>query len=206
VDRLLFPVKLGPEPSNVPQEFLNQGLGETPGERRARPAGSRRRPAWLFAGLLLSACGYTPVYGPSGARYEVQAGPYSTAQFEAVGEAVNGLRTELGAAGALGAGRRVVVEILRVDERSIGVQVTGAAPLARGSEVVVVGRARVYESSENSAPTRDTGDMSRAAEYAAGVSAAQDAVARSKAVREAARTLGRAMARVVLGLPEPAEG
>jgi hypothetical protein len=136
----------------------------------------------------------------------VLAGPYSTAQFEAVGEAVNGMRTELGAADALGAGKRIVVEIVRVDERSIGTQMGGAGPLARGSEVVVVGRARVYESAENSAATWDTGDMSRAAQYAAGASARQDQITRGKAVRDAARALGRAMARAVLGLPEPAEG
>jgi hypothetical protein len=156
---------------------------------------------------LLPACGYAPVYGASSAaHYEVLAGPYSTANFEAVGETVNGMRAELGAAAALGSGRHVSVEVVRVDERSIGVQSVGTMPLARGSEIVVVGRARVYDSAESETVRWDSGDMSRAAQYAAGSGAGQDTASRSKAVREAARALGRAMARALLGLPEPAEG
>jgi hypothetical protein len=161
-----------------------------------------------MAGLIgaLTSCGYQPVYGGQQTRYAVSASHYSTASFEAVQSALEGVRSELGAARALGSGPpRVSLEILRVDERSIGVRATSGAPLARGSEIVVVGRALVYENPES--PARlDTGDMSRAAQYAAGASPSADAAARSRAVRDAARSLGKALARAVLGLPEPAEG
>jgi hypothetical protein len=205
---LLFPVKLGPELRDVSEEIAHHTLGAT----------SRRRSRiWRLAGALAGAgallagsagCGYQPLYGGgSQQRYEVAAGRYATSSFEAVESAVEGARSELGPAGALGQGAaRVTVEILRVDERSIGVRAEGnAEPLARGVEVVVVGRALVYDHPDR--PARlDTGDMSRAAQYAAGSSPSADAAARSRAVRDAARSLGKALGRAVLGLPEPAEG
>jgi len=82
---------------------------------------------------------------------------------------------------------------------------SNAGPLARGAEVVVVGRALVRDKPEAAARI-DTGDMSRAAQYAAGSSPSADAAARSRAVRDAARSLGKALGRVVLGMPEPSEG
>lgn len=162
--------------------------------------------ACLAFGTLLSGCGYAPVYGPSATRYEVAAGRANTASFEAVEQATAGVRSELGAARALGDGYpRVVVEVLRVDERSLGVREAGTAPLARGSEIVVVGRAQVFNAAD--APSvLDTGDMSRAAQYQSGTTPAGDAAARSRAVRDAARSLGNALGRAVLGLPEPSEG
>jgi hypothetical protein len=171
----------------------------------------RRVTALLLAVGLVAAgagCGYRPAYGgASGARYEVVAGHYSTSSFEAVSSAVAGARTELGGAEALGDGYpRVVVEVLRVDERSLGVRSMGnATPLARGSEITVVGRAQVL-TGPDAKPTLDTGDLSRTVAYASGASPTADAAARSRAVRDAARALGRALGRAVLGLPEPNEG
>jgi hypothetical protein len=156
----------------------------------------------------LAGCGYEPAYGHPDHRYGVSLGTYSTSSFEAASAATDGARSELGAAQALGEGfPRVVVEVLRVDERSIGVRTAAGAsnPLARGSEIVVVGRALV-EAKEGAAPIFDTGDMSRAAQFASGTSPTADAAARSRAVRDAARQLGKALARSVLGIPEPAEG
>jgi hypothetical protein len=205
VDRLLFPVKLGPEMWDVNQEFAAQRLGATHG-----PAARNGRWVGAWAGLLLGwalGCGYHPVYGGAGRpRYEVVTGRVATSSFEAAQHAVAGVRSELQPAGALGSGfPRVVVEVLRVDERSIGVSSTSNGPLARGTEVVIVGRARVLERSD-ATPSLDTGDMSRAAQYAAGSSPAADSAARSRAVRDAARSLGKALGRALLGLPEPAEG
>ena len=199
-------MKLGPEMRDVNQEFVTRGLGETPrtGVRIWLGAG-----AW--AGLLLACvagCGYQPIYGRSGgARYEVVTGRVATSSFEAAQAVASGVRSELGPAGALGNGfPRVVVEVLRLDERSIGVSSTNnAVPLARGAELVVVGRAYVLESPD-AAPSRDTGDVSRAAQFAAGPTAAADSDARSRAVRDAARSLGKALGRALLGLPEPSEG
>jgi hypothetical protein len=205
VDRLLFPVKLGPEMWDVNQEFETPALGET------RRLGVR---FWLSAGTwagvflgCLSGCGYQPVYGGSGGpRYEVVTGHVATSSFETAQEVAAGVRSELGPAGALGGGfPEVVVEVVRVDERSIGVSSTSNAPLARGTEIVVVGRAHVLERAD-AAPSRDTGDFSRAAQFAAGTTSAADSAARSQAVRDAARSLGKALGRALLGLPEPFEG
>jgi len=151
-------------------------------------------------------CGYGPVYGSPSSHYEVVTGRVATSSFEAVQEAAAGVRSELGPAGALASGYpRVVVEVLRVDERSIGVRAASQAPLARGSEIVVVGRAQVIERA-GAAPARDTGDLSRSVQFASGATPTADAAARSRAVRDAARALGRALGRAILGLPEPLEG
>ena len=159
--------------------------------------------------LVASAgCGYQPVYGRAAAtHYEVVKGRTATSSFEAADAAAAGVRSELAAARALGQGfPRVVVEIVRVDERSIGVRSMGNnEPLARGSEIVVVGRALVLAGAD-AAPSRDTGDMSRSAQFASGPTPSADAAARSRAVRDAARSLGQALGRAVLGLPEPSEG
>jgi hypothetical protein len=202
-------VKLGLQLRDVSRDFGSRGLGETP--RRPRRSWGR---AGVSAGVaaavlwLASGCGYRPVYGTSdGVRYGVATGHYGTASFEAVQAAVGGVRTELGAAEALGDGfPEVLVEVLRVDERSIGVRSTSnGVPLARGSEIVVVARA-VVRGAPGGAPTFDTGDMSRSAQFASGGTPTADAAARSRAVRDAARRVGRALGRVVLGLPEPSEG
>ncbi len=193
-----------------------KGWGERAGARAmvgssrgAGGGGPGRARAWVV-GLVLAVvgCGYQPAYGGAQARYDVVAARYSTASFEAVPSVLAGARSELGAAKALGDGYpRVVVEVLRVDERSIGVRSTGndTTPLARGSEITVVGRAQVRLSAD-AEPSFDTGDMSRTAPYAAGATPSADAASRSRAVRDAARALGVALGRSILGLPEPAEG
>jgi hypothetical protein len=173
-------------------------------------SGARAGHVLAFAVALgaLGGCGYQAAYGGSnGARYEVAAGRYSTASFEAVQSTVAGVRSELGAAEALGEGYpRVVVEVLRIDEQSTGVRAaSNETPLARGAEIVVVGRATVI-SAADAKPSLDTGDMSRAAGFAAGVSPTADAAARSRAIRDASRALGAALGRAILGLPEPSEG
>ncbi|HEY6080986.1 MAG TPA: hypothetical protein VIW29_19360 [Polyangiaceae bacterium] len=173
--------------------------------RRLKPS---RACACACSSLLvwLAGCGYQSIYGGSPAhRYEVTAGRSATASFEAVQAAVAGVRSELGAAEALGSGfPRVVVEVVRVDERSIGVREgEGPTPLARGAEIVVVGRAQVLDAPE-APPSIDTGDMSRTAQYAAGSTPTADAASRSRAVRDASRALGHALGRAVLGMPEPA--
>jgi hypothetical protein len=202
-------VKLGLQTRNVSRDFAWRGLGATH-RQRSHSWGRAGVSAGLAAAVLwlASGCGYRPIYGTTaGVRYGVATGHYSTASFEAVQATVGGVRTELGAAEALGDGfPEVLVEVLRVDERSIGVRSTSnGTPLARGSEIVVVARA-VVRSAPGGAPTLDTGDMSRSAQFASGGTSTADAAARSRAVRDAARRVGRALGRAVLGLPEPSEG
>jgi hypothetical protein len=205
VDRLLFPVKLGPEPIDVPQEFVTWRLGAT---RRSRVRNWASAGVW--AGILaccLVGCGYQSAYARA-ARYTVVPADVRTSLFEAGQATLAGVRSELAPAAAESntGYPQVVVEVLRVDERSIGVRNTATdVPLARGSEIVVVGRARVLDG-PNAPASFDTGDMSRAAQFASGTTPSADAAARSRAVRDAARSLGKALGRAVLGLPEPAEG
>ena len=120
-----------------------------------------------------------------------------------------GARAELAKAGALQAGSaypQLVVEILRVDEQALGIAATPLAgrdvPLARGTSVAVVGRARLLES-PGVAAARDTGDLRRAERFAASSDRHAEAAVRQQAVRSAARRLGRALARRILGQPEP---
>jgi hypothetical protein len=182
----------------------------------ARPGdGERVRRRWLVGLLLvvsLTSCGYRAEYGGAGPeeRLTVTAAPALVARPEAVQATLAGLRHELSAAGVLrpGAGYpRVVVEVLRVDELSAGIarQETagGPVPLARGSAIGVVARAWVQERA-GGPPARDTGDMRRVRAYATGGEAEIEAERHSAAIRAAARELGQALGRRLLGHPEPA--
>jgi hypothetical protein len=158
--------------------------------------------------LALAGCGYQPAHeARSSERLAVVSGGSAVARPEALQAALAGVREELSASGALRGGEgypRVVVEILRVDEASSGIQVLGGSPLARGSSVGVLGRAWLEPSA--GAPTaRDTGDMRRVARYASSSDAAVEAQRHAQAVRAASRELGRALGRRVLGEPEPAQ-
>jgi hypothetical protein len=141
-------------------------------------------------------------------QYAVTAGAPETAHWEAVQAAVMGARRELGRASALGSSfPQMTVEILRIDERAAGIRdVDGSGPLESGSVLLVTGRAYVLETSGSRTPSIDTGDMTRRVVFASSASASEQAAARSRAIREAATELGSALARAVLGLPEPARG
>jgi hypothetical protein len=99
-----------------------------------------------------------------------------------------------------------VVELVRVDELSSGIAATPDSsstqiPLARGSGVAVVGRAWVEV-----APTemsRDTGDVRRVEYFSTSGDARIDAMRYSRALESGGRRVGRALARRVLGDPEP---
>lgn len=115
-----------------------------------------------------------------------------------------GARRELGRAGALKSSGypRLVVELVRVDETSAGIAAVADQPAARGSRVAVVVRGWV-ESSEGAAE-RDTGDVRRE-ERVATAGVGPDTQRNVQAVREAARAAGEAVARRVLGEPEPSD-
>jgi len=165
----------------------------------------------VFGAVLvgLTSCGYRAVYGggdPEG-RLSVTAAPSRVPNAGAVQSVLAGVRSELGRAGVLRAGEgypRLVVEVLRVDEVGTGIEAPGDAPLARGSAVAVVGRAWV-ESQPDAPPERDTGDTRRSERIAVGQSAAGDSLFHDEALRAAGRRLGRALAKRVLGEPEPAD-
>ncbi len=162
--------------------------------------------AVVFLGL---ACGYRPAYASPdpASKLSVVLAPTRIAQADALGAALGGARAELSRAGALRAEPgypRMVVELLRVDEKSSGVAVLPGTrtPLARGSTLAVLGRAWVEESA-GAEPSRDTGDMRRTEQYASERDARRDSLRYDQAVRAAADELGHSLARRVLGLPEP---
>ena len=158
--------------------------------------------------FFLLGCGYRPAYaGPEPAeKLSVVPGPTRIPQADALGAALGGARAELSRAGALRAGSgypRMVVELVRVDEKSAGIAVSGGGvPLARGSTVAVTGRAWV-EDAKGAEPSRDTGDLRRIEQYASDADSRGDSLRYDQAVRAAADELGHALGRLVLGLPEP---
>lgn len=170
---------------------------------------------WMAAALLSlsGGCGYAPAYGGLNARVRlcVVAAPPKVADPGALQAALSGARAELSAAGALRAGTgfpRMVVELVRIDELSSGVAVAaqpgpmGRLPLARGESVGVVGRAWVL-AQPGASRSRDTGDVRRVAHASGEPDPRVDALAHDSSARAAARELGRALARRVLGEPEP---
>ena len=159
------------------------------------------------------ACGYRPALGgpePS-QKLSVDAAPTRVAEVDALRAVMAGARAELSRMNAL-AGQSgfpcMTIELLRVDEKPAGITLapttdTVLAPLARGSAVAVVGRAWVSDS-PGSEPSRDTGNMRRAERYASTADPRREASRYDDAIRSAADELGHALARRVLGLPEPA--
>ena len=158
--------------------------------------------------LVQGGCGYHAVYSgdPPRGTLSVAVAKSSIPDPEIVQEVLGGLRSELARSGVLRAGRaypRLVLEVVRVDERGSGIAAAGDAPLARGSRVGVVARAWVED--RPGAPGRDTGDVRRTADSAAGPTALGDATRVRDALRSAARDAGRALAQRLLGQPAAAE-
>lgn len=167
-------------------------------------------PVKLLLALPLAGCGYEPLYGGDAPRERlaVVAGRGRVPNADVIEAALDGARVELTRAGSLAPGSghpRLVVEVLRIDEQSAGVIAEGETPIARGAGLGVVGRGWVEEAPRG-APVRDTGDVRRVVEAASGADAPSDEAARSAALRAAASDLGHALARSVLGEPEPASG
>lgn len=158
----------------------------------------------------LVSCGYRPAYEPRATRLSVAAAPMKTPHFEALQAALSGVRDELSQAGSLQADARfpqVVVEMLRVDELPAGIAAvsggSASVPAARGSAVGVVARAWIVESAGRP-PVNETGDVRRVEYVAQGSEPMAAEFAYSSAVRSAARSVGEALARRILGAAEPA--
>jgi hypothetical protein len=149
-------------------------------------------------------CGYQPAYGgtrPEG-RLSVLAAPSRAPEGGALAALLSGLRDELSKAGVLGPGTgypRVVVELVRVDERGAGPSQLGntAWAVARGSIVGVTARAWIEESP--SQVTRDSGDVRRTVTFGTQSGALDALLTREAALTEAGRATGAALGRRVLG-------
>lgn len=164
----------------------------------------------LVLALPLVSCGYRAEQALSEAvPLCVRAASPKVAEPAAIEGALDGAREELALHNALGSSYPcLIVEVLRIDESGTGVfspRSSGAEqPFARGTAVAVVARGWV-EQNAGAAPSRDTGDVRRAARAAAVASGLPDSTRNADATRAASDRAGRAVARRVLGLPEPAD-
>lgn len=169
---------------------------------------TRVRSAGVFTAcaLLVGACGYHADYSqPSrSAKLRVELVAPRTPHADAAAAIATAMRAELAREGASdGASRYVArVEVLRVDESSAGLKAAGGGVLATGSVVSIVARARVELPSGEAL---DTGDVRRSETYAASDDSGREQLARDAALRSAGRRVGRALARRLLGYPEPAD-
>jgi hypothetical protein len=184
VNNLLFPVKLG-----LYVLSMLGGLGST---------------------ALLTSCGYRALYATAPAeRWAVVPGEQRVPEQLAVEGVLQGVSTELSAAGALKSSGypRAIVEVVRVDEQTAGISSASArpknVPLARGSSIGVAARAWI-QSAPGAPAARDSGDMRRVEQYANDSVPTEEAATREDAIRAAARQVGQALARRLLGLPEAA--
>ena len=168
--------------------------------------------AFVFAACL-PGCGYRAVYAgaPPSAKLAVVPATNRTADIEAVAGVLAGVRAELSRTGALSSGQgypRVLVEVLRVDEIPVGIAAPDPPPgedrrpVARGLAMAVTARAWVVESAGGE-PAVDTGDIRRIGNAATQAGPLENAQQRALAVRAAGRQTGEALARRILGDPEP---
>ncbi|HEX2670986.1 MAG TPA: hypothetical protein VHM25_08940 [Polyangiaceae bacterium] len=156
--------------------------------------------------VLLAGCGYHSVYSaPSTEKLSVQVGQVLIPEPLAAQAAANGVRAELAAAGLLASGSqfpRLVLDVLRVDELSRGIHVQGGQPRAGGMSIALTVRGRVFRA-ENEDARLDTGDVRRSVQVSGDADPRVDSAAYDAALRSAAESAGRAVARAALGIPEP---
>lgn len=166
----------------------------------------------LAVALAFGGCGYRLGHAPADplGPFVVVAGRVYVPDAASIAAAEEGARAELARAGELapgGATGSVELEVLRIDETSEGIALApgkAAMPLARGVRVTVLGRARLRRAGSE-AVERDTGDL-RVSEVAARADgAAAGGLVRDEVGRAAARRLGEALVRRLLGVPEPGE-
>jgi hypothetical protein len=154
-------------------------------------------------------CGYQLVHTTAGGAgpFAVKGAPLQTPDAALAAATEDGARAELSRAGDLGGreARRVVeIELVRVDEASEAIAVASGTPRASAVRVTAIGRARVRRA-DDAVIERETGDV-RVSEVAeAATDVPSGAVVRDSAGRAAARRLGEALVRRLLGRPEPGE-
>lgn len=173
-----------------------------------------------FVGLAISAalwipgCGYHPAYGGQrpDARLSISVAPSRAPESGALAGIVSGLRAELSRAGVLNSRHdypRVVVELVRVEERGTAQTLArdpsgaGELPIAGGALVGVTARAWVQYA--NGQVVRDTGDVRRTAAFRSQMDPGFDSAQREAALGNAARAVGEALGRRVMGEVEVAQ-
>jgi hypothetical protein len=173
-----------------------------------------KRMATLLAIWGLAGCGYQAVYSgtPPGTRLSVTSATHQVAESAAIDAVLTGVRQGLAEQGVLASGEghpTLVVEVVRVDEVARGLIAEMPAgdsltpTTSRGAGLAVVARGWVVEH-PGASPSRDTTNVRRQATYAHAPGAVVDAIVRREALRAAGMETGRALARWVLGEPQPA--
>jgi hypothetical protein len=164
----------------------------------------------------IGACGYAPVNSASGTgRLHVKLVRSLVPDAIAADEVAQGVREELARSGALEGGEgypRVEIEVIRASESSEGVVATpgpAGAPQARATGLSLVARGWVVEAPGGD-PERDTGDLRVEESIAvdegpAGPDPRASTFHADDALRAAARRVGTAIGRRVLGLPAAAD-
>lgn len=179
-----------------------------------RPRIDTRFAAWLAASVLwIGGCGYHPAYGGKrpDVRLSVSAAPSRAPESGALAGVLAGLRAELSRAGVLNPRHeypRVVVELVRVEERGTAQTLARddagrELPLAGGALVGVTARAWVQLA--NGQVERDTGDVRRTSAFRSQVDPGFDSAQREAALGDAARAVGEALGRRVMGEIEVAQ-
>jgi hypothetical protein len=174
--------------------------------------------------LGLASCGYRPLYGGERGdeRFSVIGVTPLVVDASVVSEVQAGVRSGLARGGALRGGNeypRVIVEVLRIDATSEGIQALPGgtrgttvgglpispggplAPLARGTRIGVLARAWV-ERAPGAARERETGDLRTADVMQTESDARLEVLRLDDTSRAAARRLGERLARRVLGEPD----
>lgn len=163
-----------------------------------------------LAAIGAASCGYRPLRGvvAGSPRLVVARADALVAGGRGVmlaDEAAFGARAELAKYGALAGGERAVdrlaVVVVRVEERSEGIELgEGGSARARGVRVRVSARG-VVTAGGGGEPAWETPDLDATEVIATEGSSAAHAGARDEALRALARAVGARVARAVLGLP-----
>jgi hypothetical protein len=176
----------------------------------------RRTLGVLAVGVLVgsTACGYHAAYGGTrpATRLTVTAAPSRAPESGALAAVLEGLRGELSRAGVLGPGSgypRVVVELVRIDERgtaqSLTPQPNGGVELPAASGALVGVTARAWVETTPSRVERDTGDVRRTSAFGSASDPGLDAARREAALNAAGHETGEAIGRRVMGEIEVAQ-
>ncbi len=192
MNKLWFPVKLGPFCRVMSHARVLLALG---------------------AVASLTACGYHAAYGAArpATRLAVVAAPSRAPEAGALAAVLGGLRGELSRAGVLGRGSgypRVVVELVRVDERGTAQtlsQPAGGLELPAASGALVGVTARAWVQSAPAQVERDTGDVRRTSAFGSAGNPGLDAARRESAMDLAGQATGEALGRRIMGEIEPTQ-
>jgi hypothetical protein len=173
---------------------------------------SRLAISLVAASLVASGpgCGYHLANAPSDplGPFTIAGGAVHAPDSALAAAAEEGARAELAREGQLearGAGSVIEIELLRVDEASEGIASgPSGSPTARAVTVTATGRARIRRA-RGAAVERDSGEVRVGETAATAPSVAAGVVVRDEAARAAARRLGEALVRRLLGVPSPGE-